>query len=263
MKAGTIYPVLTWRAAVASEHGPSSPLARHILLTLSVHMNEKGGSCFPSISLLVKETGLSRPSLVKHLKLAVDEEWLIVKKHGYKGQNWARNDYQAAIPKAVKDVYHVNVEVVEGGKPQNERRLTSEQKVVNEVNSNSSYNSSKNSPVLRDEKSEYLFEDWWDLYGKKVDRKKCGVKWNRLSAADRQIAMDHTAVYVTTGRGKDKHYRRDPIKYLNNENWNDEDLLVPGYATKSETSGPDRLPPNEIEEELSRIREQSTAGVLA
>ena len=62
------------------------------------------------------------------------------------------------------------------------------------------------------------------LYDRKADRKKCEGKWNRLDHPTKTAIMEHTRLYVTQGRGSDHKYRRDPATYLNNENWNDDEL---------------------------------------
>jgi uncharacterized protein YdaU (DUF1376 family) len=70
------------------------------------------------------------------------------------------------------------------------------------------------------------FEDWWELYDKKEDRKKCEAKWVKLKYATKLAIMEHTRVYVSAGRGVEYQYRRNPMTYLNGENWNDEGLLI-------------------------------------
>lgn len=101
-------PLFTWRGAVASEHGPESSTTRHVLLTLSLHMNEKGGSCFPSTRLLATETGLSRRTVETHLKDAAEDGWIRRDVHGFGGQGWKRYEYGAAFPQGV-------VEKIKGG----------------------------------------------------------------------------------------------------------------------------------------------------
>ena len=64
------------------------------------------------------------------------------------------------------------------------------------------------------------FIRWWDLYGKKIDYKKCLRKWNRLSKAHRQACIEATPAYVE--RTSDPQYRKNPLTYLNGECWNDE-----------------------------------------
>lgn len=68
------------------------------------------------------------------------------------------------------------------------------------------------------------FDDWWDLYGKKIDRRKCERKWAKMSQAQKEVAMAHTEAYVAAT--PDITYRRHPYTYLFNENWNDEQLAT-------------------------------------
>jgi hypothetical protein len=74
-----------------------SGTVKQILLTLSVYMNSDG-SCFPSIETLLIETSRSRQSVLTAIKTAVDDGWLKIAKKGMGGQEWKRNEYQAAIP---------------------------------------------------------------------------------------------------------------------------------------------------------------------
>ena len=68
------------------------------------------------------------------------------------------------------------------------------------------------------------FEDWWTIYGKKVDRKKCERKWNKLSNKTRLAIIEHTPKYVRAT--PETEYRKNPYTYLNSETWNDEQLPV-------------------------------------
>ena len=86
------------------------------------------------------------------------------------------------------------------------------------------------------------FDDWWNLYDKKDDRKKCEAKWARISQDDRERMMQHTRLYVTRGRGAEYKYRRSPLTYLNGENWNDSGLLLgnsgPGHTPNNDHGQP-------------------------
>ena len=103
-------PLFTWRSAVASKHGPKQSTTRHLLLTLSLHMNEKGGSCFPSTKTLAEETGYSERTICTHLQKAADQGWLIKGSRGTGGKGWKRNKYSARIPakaqRALKEVQY-------------------------------------------------------------------------------------------------------------------------------------------------------------
>ena len=136
----------SWRQAILKSGLPAT--TRHVLLTLSCHMNDAGESCYPSIDLLCEETGLSNRSVITHLKLAEEGGWIEVDKHGFSGQKWARNEYRIAWPKTpteppgepkkvVNDVHHLETEAVkevhhllpEGSEP-------NDKKAVKEVHTN-------------------------------------------------------------------------------------------------------------------------------
>jgi len=125
----------SWRGAILKSGLP--PTTRHVLLTLSCHMNDAGESCYPSIELLCEETGLSKRAVIMHLQNAADAGWIAVDKHGFKGKKWARNEYKISWPeeesddiKVVHDVHHL---IDEGG-------AFDDIKVVHDVHPSSSMN---------------------------------------------------------------------------------------------------------------------------
>lgn len=136
-----------WLDKMASESGPKSPTTRHICHSLLSHM-DNDGRCYPSIGRLQKATNLSRPCIIKHIKLAAKERWLKVKKERHLNHSWKRNVYQAVIPtklrgvvnevnQVVNDVNRVGNEIDQGSK----RGLPG---VVNEVNPNNQENKKEN-----------------------------------------------------------------------------------------------------------------------
>lgn len=63
-----------WRRAVAESDLQST--TRHVLLTLSLHVSDAGEGAFPSVRTLVRQTGLTKPTVKKHLNLAVEAGWI-------------------------------------------------------------------------------------------------------------------------------------------------------------------------------------------
>jgi hypothetical protein len=64
------------------------------------------------------------------------------------------------------------------------------------------------------------FEDFWNMYDKKVGKDKAEKKWLSLSDQERVDAIKYVPDYV---RAKaDKQFRKDPQTFLNNKCWNDE-----------------------------------------
>lgn len=67
-------PLFAWRAAIVASTLAST--ARHVALTLSLHMDGDGGSCWPSVPTIAAETGLREETVRRHLAGLVAGGWL-------------------------------------------------------------------------------------------------------------------------------------------------------------------------------------------
>lgn len=90
------------------------------------------------------------------------------------------------------------------------------------VNVNVSTNVDENKPTNVGKESAFSFDVFWDVYGKKVDRKKCEKKWATLTEEQRRLAMNHVPRYIASSSGRELKFRKNPLTYLNGECWNDE-----------------------------------------
>lgn len=213
-------PLFTWRSAVASELGPRSPVTRHVLLTLALHMNEKGESCFPSIDTLTTESNLSRRSVVEHLGVAEKDGWLGKRAIRLSnGQGWRRVEYFAVMPPAIEATFHdkqrsapdapskrgaLNAPALEGGAFDDKGSAPDSIKVVQQVHPSTSYNSSKNSSYSDE------FDTAWQTLPKRAgnDPKSAAFKaWNarinqRVTVDAMQAGAKRYAAFIA-GTGKD------------------------------------------------------------
>lgn len=76
-----------------------------------------------------------------------------------------------------------------------------------------------------------LFEEFWNLYGKKEGKKQCMSKWGKLPQADIENILIHVPAYVKST--PDEKFRKNPLTYLTGEHWNDEipqAKVVPGQS---------------------------------
>jgi hypothetical protein len=64
------------------------------------------------------------------------------------------------------------------------------------------------------------FEKFWNMYDKKVDRKKSEKKFIKLKKSDIEKIFETLPAYIKST--PDKQYRKNPSTYLNNQSWNDE-----------------------------------------
>lgn len=150
----------SWRLAIL--RSDLQPVTRHVLLTLSCHMNDAGESCYPSIRTLCRETGLSNRCVIDHLRIAADAGWVNVASQRFKGHAWKRNSYSIRWP--------------EGGEPRSPE-------VVSQVHTSTSLNSSRTEnencaqlkkptervQSLLDLAEEHVKKSTWDLFRKEPD----------------------------------------------------------------------------------------------
>ena len=74
------------------------------------------------------------------------------------------------------------------------------------------------------------FERWWKLYDKKRGKKQVKKYWlKNIKSEDLDDIVKHTILYVAN---TDKNFRKDAIRYLRHEAWNDE--VIERIKTKEE-----------------------------
>ncbi|KZK96325.1 hypothetical protein PsAD5_02512 [Pseudovibrio sp. Ad5] len=71
---------------------------RLVLFALSLFANRMGEGVWASVGTLADRTGLSKPSVIKHLKLAEVSDWIVVKRHDANGAKLMRNQYSLKFP---------------------------------------------------------------------------------------------------------------------------------------------------------------------
>lgn len=89
----------SWRHAIQESELES--LTKLVLYNLSFYINDRGEAAWPSVDRQAKETGLARRTVLKHLALAREAGWILVKKEKRPGQLWAHNVYFVCQPETV------------------------------------------------------------------------------------------------------------------------------------------------------------------
>lgn len=105
-----------------------------------------------------------------------------------------------------------------GSKPEAEGEAK-EGSSVSPSNSTSS-SDKKNSGTDPDEPG---FDEFWDAYDKKVDKKKSKQKWKKLSKGDKEDVMEFIPIYKAYQ--PDARYRKNPTTFFNNRSWEDEFIV--------------------------------------
>lgn len=64
------------------------------------------------------------------------------------------------------------------------------------------------------------FDDFWNLYDKKVGRPKCEKLWSKLTMDERVSCLNYIPLYKQAQ--PEKCFRKNPETFLRNKSWNDE-----------------------------------------
>ncbi len=116
-----------------------------------------------------------------------------------------------------------------GGKQKVANASKCKQKVANVADSVSKNKSdSKSDSDSKKEVTTTRFAEFWDLYGKKVDRPKCENKFSKLVESEIDLLFTNLPAYIKSK--PEKQYRKDPIRWLTGKCWNDEIILPTNHA---------------------------------
>lgn len=145
----------SWRSAILDSNLPAT--TKYILLVLSTYMNDHGTGCYPTIATLARRSSLTDRSVKTHLGRAKRDGWLTKRKHGFRGQRWANNEYSIAFPTKTRgELASPSSNSAPEGSESYEPKVVNlvpeasesrDPNVVNQIHTNSSENSPENSPI--------------------------------------------------------------------------------------------------------------------
>lgn len=67
------------------------------------------------------------------------------------------------------------------------------------------------------------FDDFWNLYDKRVGKQKCIKLWGKLTLSEQAECMKYIPLYKQAQ--PDKQFRKNPETFLRNKSWNDEIII--------------------------------------
>ena len=106
-------PLFSWRGQIAGSDLNST--SKLVAFTLSLHMSERGDSCFPSIDTLADETSLHHDTVKTHLAKLAAAGWISkTYDRSVKGRG-TRVYYAAAIPSTGAETHPAPAETEQGG----------------------------------------------------------------------------------------------------------------------------------------------------
>lgn len=116
--------------------------------------------------------------------------------------------------------------------------------------------------------SKHTFSDFWNLYGKKIDIKRCEQKFKKLTNLQIEKIFKTLPAYLIYK--PDSEFRKNPLTYLNNESWNDEIPLDykngksnSGYKPQSQRSDEAIEKASEFFKNERSVQDESNLNVFA
>jgi hypothetical protein len=97
------------------------------------------------------------------------------------------------------------------------------------------------------------FEEFWDLYDKKVGKDNSKKLFDKVEEKDRILIKSNIPLYKESK--EDKKFRLDPERYLKRKTWNDEIIEKPSsYKKKEEQEKPSVAPAKDYHRFIDLIR---------
>ena len=113
------------------------------------------------------------------------------------------------------------------------------------INENINEISIENKEEEHEQISILTFDEFWELYDKKVgDKTKLRKKFETIKEADRAKIIEHVPLYKAAT--PEKKYRKDPQTYINNKSWNDEIIQSNGNSRKDYSAIPNEQKQHEL-----------------
>lgn len=216
---------MKWYAIIPSEILSSKELSSSakLLVGVLVSLSNKTGYCFASNQYISEVLGVSLVyvrALIKELedKKIIEREISskVNKELGHRTikildlKLLKQDSDKKKEPMGVLPEYQGGATIVSGG-------------VIPEYHHNIRDNNKENNKekiltekILKDDR----FDEFWELYGKKVGKEKAKAKWSRLKDKEKEACLLAIPNYKIAR--PDPTYRKDPERYLSHRVWEDE-----------------------------------------
>lgn len=208
-------PLFTWRSLIVDSD--LHPTTRHVALTLSMHMSERGGSCFPSIATLARETGLHGRTISDKLS-ELEARGFLARRVERKGEGrGTRIFYSATDPTTTR--------VQTAGGPDDHLLFDNTTTRVQTAGVEDVIESDRRSLAQTDDQPPSpSFEAFWAQYPRKAGKGQARRAWGKLGLCDRALALAAVPRFALVSRGVDAKFIKHPSTWLNGECWLDDGI---------------------------------------
>jgi len=206
---------MRWYAVIPSEILSSKELSSSgkLLVGVLISLSNKKGYCFASNQYISETLGVSLAYVRALIKELEDKEIIVreisSKKIGESGNRTIRLVDLKLMKEDSKE--KGGATIVSGGVlPEYQGGAT----IVSPYNKDNNKENNKVN-ILPDR-----FDEFWELYGKKVGKEKAKSKWMKLKESDKSACLLAIPNYKIAR--PDPQYRKDPERYLSHRVWEDE-----------------------------------------
>lgn len=172
----SLSPLFTWRSAICDSD--LTPQARLVGLVLSLHMSERGDSCYPSLLTIAREAGCARSTAQKALDELGAKGWIMKQSGG--GNRSSR--YTATVPTDGTPNGQVYRQAV-GGVPAGGNEVVSKERVLETKNVSRTRAPSATPPTPRPR--DPLWDTLVELFGAAPAGMERG-RWNKACKSLRE-----------------------------------------------------------------------------
>lgn len=198
------------------------PIGTSLYLALCRHADAEQ-KCFPSQELLAEELGISERTVRKYIKTLQDHKIIYVERDKNKDGQWERNLYY------LLDKSEWVKPEESGASGVGQRNLMSKPEANDDKNQrhevptkDTKYKNTKK----KNTNKLYRFDDFWEVYPRKVNKKKAQQKWEKLEKndelVDKIISDVRKRLEFKEWKKEEISYIPHPTTYLNGERWEDE-----------------------------------------
>ena len=211
----------------------------------------KDGSCYPKRDTIAKSIGISERQVDRYIKELKNQGLIDVRQLGL-GRN---NEYIFYWHEWMDGYYKDKTDVADQDVTDMAGQESTDMSSLRSTDVASPYiRESYKENHLRD--TIHRFEEFWDLYDKKLERRKCENKWKKLSSDDKESIMQFNPIYKQSVSSK--QYLKHPFTFLNSRIWEDDWNNYKAHETHQPTNEPTRTDTfaQRGEELLNALQEQ-------
>lgn len=184
-------------------------------------------SAFPSVDLIKHELGIGKHRFLRAKNELIDNGYLTV------DRKQTKNIYGSNLYTLFHSPRQANGRPVDD-RPAYDRPVDSQPTTSNSITSNSITSNSKTINNSATDVTRERFEEWWELYDKKLDKKKAfSLFKSALKKHEFETIMNGTREYLKTVTNK--QYQKYPKTFLSQESY------LNDFSEELQPSGMDQL----------------------